>query len=63
MLRSFPLIAREPGSPLKREAANARDTVLLASLAVACAEGWRATSDKGHHAVLMKQGLGGGAGA
>lgn len=85
MLRSFPLIAREPGSPLKREAANARDTVtwlqaaqvklqdaqqtvvsagtrmdaawdavLLASLAVACAEGWRATSDKGHHAAVFE---------
>jgi hypothetical protein len=84
MLRSFQQIASEPGSPLKREAANARDTVtwlqaaqvklndaaqtvvsagtrmdaawdavLLASLAVACAEGWRATSDKGHHATVL----------
>ena len=83
MLRSFQQIASEPGSPLNREAANARDTVtwlqaaqvkrndsaqtvvsagtrmdaawdavLLASLAVACAEGWRATSDKGHHATV-----------
>jgi hypothetical protein len=85
MLRSFQQIAREPGSRLKREAANARDTVtwlqaaqvklndaaqtvvsagtrmdaawdavLLASLAVACAEGWRATSDKGHHAAVFE---------
>ncbi len=30
------------------------DAVLLASLAVACAEGWRATSDKGHHATLFE---------
>ena len=30
------------------------DAVLLASLAVACAEGWRATSDRGHHAVAFE---------
>jgi hypothetical protein len=30
------------------------DAVLLSSLAVACAEGWRATSDRGHHAVASK---------
>lgn len=30
------------------------DAVLLSSLAVACAEGWRATSDRGHHAVAFE---------
>ena len=30
------------------------DSVLLASLAVACAEGWRATSDRGHHAAAFE---------
>lgn len=30
------------------------DAVLLACLAVACAEGWRATSDKGHHAAVFQ---------
>lgn len=30
------------------------DAVLLACLAVACAEGWRATSDKGHHEVALE---------
>ncbi len=30
------------------------DAVLLASLAVACAEGWRATSDRGHHVVALE---------
>lgn len=30
------------------------DAVLMACLAVACAQGWRATSDKGHHAVALK---------
>lgn len=30
------------------------DAVLLACLAVACAEGWRATSDKGHHQVVLE---------
>lgn len=30
------------------------DAVLLACLAVACAEGWRATSDKGHHAAVFE---------
>lgn len=30
------------------------DAVLLASLAVACAQGWRATSDKGHHAAVFE---------
>jgi hypothetical protein len=28
--------------------------VLLACLAVACAQGWRATSDKGHHAAVFE---------
>lgn len=30
------------------------DAVLMTSLAVACAEGWRATSDRGHHAVAFE---------
>ena len=30
------------------------DAVLLACLAVACAQGWRATSDKGHHATVFE---------
>lgn len=30
------------------------DAVLLASLAVASAEGWRATSDPGHHVVALE---------
>lgn len=30
------------------------DAVLMACLAVACAQGWRATSDKGHHAVVLE---------
>ena len=30
------------------------DSILLSSLAVACAEGWRATSDRGHHAVALE---------
>jgi hypothetical protein len=30
------------------------DAVLLWCLAVACAEGWRATSDKGHHAAVFE---------
>lgn len=30
------------------------DAVLLACLAVACAQGWRATSDKGHHATVLE---------
>ncbi len=30
------------------------DAVLMACLAVACAEGWRATSDKGHHEVVLE---------
>jgi hypothetical protein len=30
------------------------DAVLLACLAVACAQGWRVTSDKGHHEAVFK---------
>ncbi|MBC7701787.1 hypothetical protein [Aquabacterium sp.] len=30
------------------------DAVLMACLAVACAEGWRATSEKGHRAVVLE---------
>lgn len=30
------------------------DAVLMACLAVAFAEGWRATSDKGHHQVVLE---------
>jgi tellurite resistance protein len=30
------------------------DAVLMACLAVACAQGWRATSDKGHHQVVLE---------
>jgi hypothetical protein len=30
------------------------DAVLLACLAVACAQGWRATSDKGQHAAVFE---------
>jgi hypothetical protein len=30
------------------------DAVLLACLAVACAQGWRANSDKGHHAAVFQ---------
>lgn len=30
------------------------DAVLLACLAVACAQGWRATSDKGHHLAVLE---------
>lgn len=30
------------------------DAVLLASLAVACAEGWRTTSERGHHVVAFE---------
>ncbi|MDQ0573537.1 hypothetical protein QFZ42_005371 [Variovorax paradoxus] len=30
------------------------DAVLLSSLAVACAEGWRVTSDRGHHVVAFE---------
>jgi len=30
------------------------DAVLLACLAVACAQGWRATSDKGHHEAVLQ---------
>lgn len=30
------------------------DAVLPACLAVACAQGWRATSDKGHHAAVFE---------
>jgi hypothetical protein len=30
------------------------DAVLMACLAVACAQGWRATSDKGHHAAVLE---------
>jgi len=30
------------------------DAVLLASMAVACAEGWRVTSDRGHHVVVLE---------
>jgi hypothetical protein len=29
------------------------DAVLMACLAVACAEGWSATSDRGHHEVAL----------
>jgi hypothetical protein len=29
------------------------DAVLFACLAVACAEGWRATAEKGHHVVVL----------
>ena len=85
MLRSFQLLASEPGAPLRPQPANARDVVawlqaaqvklhdaqqtvvsagtrmdaawdavLLACLAVACAQGWRATSDRGHHAAVFE---------
>lgn len=85
MLRSFKQLAGEPDSPLKPQAANARDVVawlqaaqvklndaqqtvvsagtrmdaawdavLLGCLAVACTQGWRATSDKGHHAAVFE---------
>lgn len=85
MMKSFQVLAAEPDSPLKAQAANARDVVqwlkqaqtklqdarqtaispgtrmdatwdavLMACLAVACAQGWRATSDKGHHAVVLE---------
>lgn len=30
------------------------DAVLMACLAIACAQGWRVTSDKGHHAVALE---------
>ena len=30
------------------------DAVLMACLAVACAQGWRITSDKGHHAAALE---------
>lgn len=30
------------------------DAVLQACMAVACAQGWRATSDRGHHAVVLE---------
>ena len=30
------------------------NAVLLGCLAVACAQGWRATSDKGHHAAVFE---------
>jgi len=30
------------------------DAVLMACLAVACAQGWRITSDKGHHALALE---------
>ncbi len=30
------------------------DAVLLTCLAVACAQGWRATSDRGHHATVFE---------
>ena len=30
------------------------DAVLMACLAVACAQGWRITSEKGHHAVALE---------
>ena len=30
------------------------DAVLLACLAVACAQGWRATGEKGHHATVFE---------
>lgn len=30
------------------------DAVLLACMAVACAEGWRVTSDRGHHVVVLE---------
>jgi hypothetical protein len=30
------------------------DAVLMACLAVACAQGWRLTSDKGHHAAALE---------
>lgn len=85
MLNSFQVLAAQPDSPLKAQAANARDVVqwlkqahtklqdaqhtaispgtrmdaawdavLMACLAVACAQGWRATSDKGHHTVVLE---------
>jgi tellurite resistance protein len=30
------------------------DAVLMACLAVACAQGWRITRDKGHHALALE---------
>jgi hypothetical protein len=30
------------------------DAVLMACLAIACAQGWRVTSDKGHHAMALE---------
>ncbi|OWQ90356.1 hypothetical protein CDN99_13420 [Roseateles aquatilis] len=30
------------------------DAVLLACMAVACAQGWRMTSDRGHHVVVLE---------
>ncbi len=30
------------------------DAVLMGCLAVACAQGWRITSDRGHHAMVLE---------
>ena len=39
-------------APTRMDAAY--DAVLFCALAVACAQGWRAGSEKGHHAVVLE---------
>ncbi len=46
--------AKQPVISANTRMDAAWDAVLMACLAVACAEGWRATSDKGHHQVVLE---------
>ncbi len=46
--------AQQPSVSAGTRMDAAWDAVLMASLAVACAEGWTATSDRGHHEVIWE---------
>lgn len=85
ILRSFKQLSAEPGSPLRKQAANgvdvmawlqqaevklkdaglpavspatrmdaAYDAVLFCCLAITCAQGFRAGSEKGHHVAVLE---------
>lgn len=46
--------ARHPAISNGTRMDAAWDAVLMTCLAVACAQGWRATSDRGHHVVVLE---------
>ncbi len=46
--------ARQPAISNGTRMDAAWDAVLLSCMAVACAQGWRVTSDRGHHAVALE---------